>query len=310
MLADMATNVRLESVFRTVLCVALLASAAFAQDAKRTGMNGRWLYVEDRTPDRPVDEQQPPMSITFGLRIEKDAVVMIRGSGARQREERYPCDGSTREAAKETSVTQYRGKWEGDTFAYDTEILRLPQKSRIALIRRQFRIVPDGLEVRVQASAPDGPVQVAFYQHPEDIALPTPAKAKVADLAWLSGDWVGTRRTSAIEERWGPVAGGSLFGVSRTLRDGKLRAFEYLRIVERDGGLVYVAQPGGRTATEFVLTSLDAKRAVFDNPRHDFPQRIVYERSDEGALTALIGFVHGGKPRRYEFHAEKKEGKR
>ena len=51
----------------------------------------------------------------------------------------------------------------------------------------------------------------------------------------------------------------------------------YLRIVERDGGLVYIAQPGGNPPTEFVLTELDKKRAVFVNPRHDFPQRIIYE---------------------------------
>ena len=45
-------------------------------------------------------------------------------------------------------------------------------------------------------------------------------------------------------------------------------------------------------------------RAVFVNPRHDYPQRIMYELSDEGALTASIGFAKGGNPRRYEFTRE------
>ena len=81
-------------------------------------------------------------------------------------------------------------------------------------------------------------------------------------------------------------------------------SFEYLRVVERNGGLVYVAQPGGGTATEFVLTELTATRAVFDNPRHDSPQRIAYELSADGALTASIGFIHGGRPQRFEFRAE------
>ena len=81
--------------------------------------------------------------------------------------------------------------------------------------------------------------------------------------------------------------------------------FEYLRIVERDGGLVYVAQPGGRPPTEFVLTELDNQRAVFVNPRHSYPQRIVYELSKEGALTASIGFAKG-RIQSYEF---KREGK-
>lgn len=82
-------------------------------------------------------------------------------------------------------------------------------------------------------------------------------------------------------------------------------AFEYLRIVERDGGLVYVAQPGGRAPTEFALTKLDEKRAVFVNPRHDYPQRIVYELSKEGVVTASIGFAKG-RLQSYEFTREGK----
>jgi hypothetical protein len=81
-------------------------------------------------------------------------------------------------------------------------------------------------------------------------------------------------------------------------------AFEYLRIVERDGGLVYIAQPGGAKGTEFVLTELAGTRAVFENPRHDYPKRIVYELSAEGGLSATIGFAKGGSPRRFEFKRE------
>jgi hypothetical protein len=43
---------------------------------------------------------------------------------------------------------------------------------------------------------------------------------------------------------------------------------------------------------------------VFDNPRHDYPKRIVYERSAEGGLSATIGFMKGGSPRRFEYTRE------
>jgi hypothetical protein len=136
--------------------------------------------------------------------------------------------------------------------------------------------------------------------------MPTPAKAAVLDLAWLAGAWVGTRGSgSSIEERWSPPLGGAMLAISRTVNpSGKMVAFEYLRIVERDGGLVYVAQPGGKAATEFVLTEWTATRAVFENPRHDYPKRITYELSAEGRLTATIGFLKGGTPRRFEFGRE------
>lgn len=148
--------------------------------------------------------------------------------------------------------------------------------------------------------------QLAFYRHPNDIKLPTPAKATISNVEWLSGAWVGTHGKSSIEERWSPARGGALLGVSRTVRDKKMRGFEYLRIVERDGGLIYVAQPGGRAATEFVLTRAEKTRVTFENPRHDFPQRIVYQLSADGTLTVSIGFINGGRPRTFQF---KREGK-
>jgi hypothetical protein len=95
-----------------------------------------------------------------------------------------------------------------------------------------------------------------------------------------------------------------MLGVSRTVSRGSMRAFEFLRIVERDGGLVYIAQPGGAPPTEFVLTELGGTRAVFENPRHDYPKRIVYELSAEGGLIASIGFAKGGSPRRFEYKRE------
>lgn len=96
-----------------------------------------------------------------------------------------------------------------------------------------------------------------------------------------------------------------MLAVSRSVNtSGKMFAFEYLRIVERDGGLVYIAQPGGKTPTEFVLTELSPTRAVFENPRHDYPKRIVYDLSAEGGLSATIGQLKGGTPRRFEFTRE------
>lgn len=95
-----------------------------------------------------------------------------------------------------------------------------------------------------------------------------------------------------------------MLAVSRTVSRGKMSGYEYLRLIERDGGLVYVAQPGGAGPTEFVLTELSATRAVFENPRHDYPKRITYELSAEGALSATIGFMRGGTPRRFEFRRE------
>ena len=49
---------------------------------------------------------------------------------------------------------------------------------------------------------------------------------------------------------------------------------------------------------------------MFDNPRHDYPKRIVYELTGEVGLSATIGFMKGGTPRRFEFEREGGQGRR
>ncbi len=299
---------------RTVLATAFavlatagtpIVSNAIAQDEDLRKLDGTWLFVEDRTEGRPVEQGGAPMNVRFTLRVENDAVIYPRSRG----EERITLDNSVieKEGGKDKEgrdhVRRYRGKWtkKDRWLEYWIETVRLADNEIVLVTKRVFRITDDGLLVYVFSNK--GPKQVALYRHPEDIALPEPAKATIDDMAWLADAWTGMRRTSSIEERWSPPKGGAMLAVSRTVRGEKMVGFEFLRIVERDGGLVYIALPGGRTPTEFVLTKLEKHRAVFVNPRHDYPQRIVYELSEEGALTASIGFAKG-RLQSYQFNRE------
>lgn len=114
------------------------------------------------------------------------------------------------------------------------------------------------------------------------------AKATLQQIAWLAGEWRGTGGPMTFEERWTDAAGGAMFAVSRTLKGDRLAAFEFLRIVERAGGLVYIAQPDGRPPTEFTLTAVTSDSATFENPAHDFPKMIRYSRKADGTLEAVV----------------------
>lgn len=119
----------------------------------------------------------------------------------------------------------------------------------------------------------------------------------IADLAWISGDWqTPPGQKAQIEEHWTAPAGASMMGVSRTVAQGKTVEFEYLRIEQRADGIFYVAHPKARCpGTDFKLTSLTGKEAVFENPEHDFPKRIIYRKSDDGSLLASIDGGPGTK---------------
>jgi hypothetical protein len=289
--------------------------AAWAQEATvpsaakdgAARVDGEWIFVEDRTEGRTPEQLSPPMASSFSMRVDGDAVV-LNGHGSGHRDVRVALDGSVTEIPDADKVARYCSGWRDGAFEYEVAFERPDGQvgSGIRLIRRSFRPTEDGLVVTVAVNPPEGSLSTGLYRHAEDIPMPAPARATIGDLDWLAGAWVGTRSSgSSIEERWSPPLGGAMLAVARTVNAaGRMVAFEYLRVVERDGGLVYIAQPGGKTATEFVLTELTPSRAVFDNPRHDYPKRIVYERSATGVLATSVGFMKGGTPRRLEYTRE------
>jgi uncharacterized protein DUF6265 len=118
----------------------------------------------------------------------------------------------------------------------------------------------------------------------------------VAALEWMAGRWEGTTDGVAMEEHWLPARGGAMLGVHRDVAGGRMVSFEFLRIESDAQGIVYLASPKGRPATPFRLVESGKARAVFANPQHDFPERILYWLGEDGSLHARIEGNQGGKP--------------
>ncbi len=116
----------------------------------------------------------------------------------------------------------------------------------------------------------------------------------LADLSFMAGHWSRDAGGTIVEEAWLPARGGFLIGMSRTT-NAKGSEFEFLRITENAGKIAYVASPGGATPTSFPLTKLEPNLAVFENPEHDYPTTIRYERNGD-SLTATISGPDGKDP--------------
>ena len=122
----------------------------------------------------------------------------------------------------------------------------------------------------------------------------------IEQLAWLQGCWEAKTASGVVEEHWTAPAGRSMVGLSRTVRAGELAAYELVVLRERGVRLAYIAHPSGQPAAEFLSTAVSGDSAVFENPAHDFPQRIGYRRQG-ASLLAWIEGTSSGKARRVEF---------
>jgi hypothetical protein len=111
---------------------------------------------------------------------------------------------------------------------------------------------------------------------------------RIAELDWLAGAWCGDNRGTFNEEIWMAPRDGSMVGMHRDTRAGKLTGFEYFRIVEDGDALAYRSQPGGAALTEFRARTVGKRSVSFVNPDHDYPKRIRYWLDDDDRLNARI----------------------
>src|SRR5205085_5395499 len=88
------------------------------------------------------------------------------------------------------------------------------------------------------------------------LAMSSSATAFAATLpAWMAGAWGGTINGVVMEEHWTAPAGGVMLGMHRDVAQSGKTSFEFLRVVDDNNHLAYLAMPGGHPATAFPLKS-------------------------------------------------------
>lgn len=128
-----------------------------------------------------------------------------------------------------------------------------------------------------------------------------PRRAEIRELGWLAGCWSGEESGTETMECWTAPRAGLMLGWNRTVRGEARSSFEFLRIAATADGVVYFASPGGREATPFRLVEVSEGSALFENPEHDFPQRIRYELAADGALRVRVEATVDGASRHLEW---------
>src|SRR5436190_15285776 len=129
------------------------------------------------------------------------------------------------------------------------------------------------------------------------VALPLCA-GEIDKLAFLAGCWAGP----GSFEMWMKPEGGSIMGAGRTVRNGKVISTEFFSVSEcTEGVTLHVQLRLATKATPFRAKEITSSSVIFENPEHDFPQRIIYRRQEDGSLLGRIEGADKGKDRAMDY---------
>ncbi len=104
--------------------------------------------------------------------------------------------------------------------------------------------------------------------------------AKIAPFLWLSGTWEMYRSAGGTRlEIWTPYKDESIVGRGLMFNDKDTTMLEQIQLVYRDKEFYYIAtvpDQNNGNPIEFKLVKTEGTVYTFENPNHDFPQRIIY----------------------------------
>jgi hypothetical protein len=121
------------------------------------------------------------------------------------------------------------------------------------------------------------------------------AQEKAVEMpGWLSGYWLMCAGGVEVSETWSDPRGGQMLGSSITMSKGKA-SWEQNRIGPSAAGISFFADPSGQTPAEFPLAKDKSSemRLVFENPTHDFPQRVILGREGDMLVARIEGTLNG-----------------
>ena len=143
---------------------------------------------------------------------------------------------------------------------------------------------------------------------PSTLSDTTRLHPRLKSLAWLSGNWISTTGERTLLESWGRMTDSSFGGHVRMIHEGDTSWIEHLALLIRHDTVYLMAtvmRQNNRKPVYFRFTGESRGEFSFENPDHDFPQRIFYAHPSANEMYARIEGVIDGSPEKEEFHYTK-----
>lgn len=138
--------------------------------------------------------------------------------------------------------------------------------------------------------------------HTKESKMPTYAELEKA--SWLIGDWENKSAEEIVIEMWEKENDSTFHGIGYFVVGKDTVSSESISLIQMGKDLFYIPTVKEQNEGEpvsFKLTSSSVNQLVFENPGHDFPQKISYTKISEDSLMAVISGIVNGKENSQKF---------
>lgn len=121
---------------------------------------------------------------------------------------------------------------------------------------------------------------------------------EIDSLHWLIGNWQNISPQGHFQENWKKINDTLFTGEGSLIAGNDTMFYETIRLEQRGTYLYYIAVVRGQNNNEpvsFRLTSYGNHQFIFQNPDHDYPQKITYIHGPGDSLFAEVSGMKDGK---------------
>ncbi|MBA4275496.1 DUF6265 family protein [Flavobacterium sp.] len=132
--------------------------------------------------------------------------------------------------------------------------------------------------------------------------------SKIVGNDWLLGQWENKSDEGNLLEIWEKKNDSIYFGESYFIKGKDTLHFEKIELQQKGENLLYVTTIKGQNNDKpvtFVHNDTIEKQLVFENPKHDFPQKIAYSKITKDSIVIQISGIQQGKPSSERFSMKK-----
>jgi hypothetical protein len=129
-------------------------------------------------------------------------------------------------------------------------------------------------------------------------------KEKIKAANWLLGNWESKSVEGKLTETWKKVNDSTFQAQSYFIKEKDTLHFESITLQQKGEELTYSAAVKGQNndkSVTFKLTTATEKQMVFENLKHDYPQKISYTQITADSLVAKISGMQQAKPSSEQF---------